>query len=82
MITQLDKQKQRVQTEVEQHTITTPGNEECSINYKKIENTPFTVVENKGEYRILIGNNLAAEQVYKSYKEAIERIEQKDWELS
>ena len=69
------KKKEMKQDSPLQEQKSTEEYEDCSINYKKIENTPFTVVENKGEYRILIGNNLAAEQVYKSYKEAIERIE-------
>lgn len=55
---------------------------EKNLNYKEIENTPFIVVWNEHqEYKIVMGNDIITNKVFKNLKDAIYFINKKPWEL-
>ena len=76
------KKKEQKQDSVLQEQKSTKEFEDCSIKYTKVEKTPFTIVEiKKGEYQIVVGNNLAIRESFKSIKDAEARCKRIDWEI-
>ena len=75
------KKKEQKQDSLTQELKSTKEFEDCSIKYTRVENTPFTIVQNKDEFQITVGNNLIIRETFKSQKEAEERCKKIDWEL-
>ena len=51
------------------------------LEFTKIENTPFTAINEGGIYKILIGNRLATDAEFQSLEEVNKFIDSKHWDL-
>ena len=51
------------------------------LEFTKVENTPFTAINEGGLYKILIGNRLATDIEFQSLEEVNQFIESKHWDL-
>ena len=51
------------------------------IEYKEVDNTPFTLIVSEDKVCIVMGKHLVTNRTFKSEDEAVEYINKKDWQL-